>query len=284
MGWQDRAYNRDDTGGIPPIRFALPQTTRLTMVLIVVNLGIFLLMLLPRIDAFFSQWMSLTMIGGAAWIQPWRWVSYQYVHGGPFHLLFNMLGLFFFMPSLELRWGWQRALAFYTAGGIAAGVLYALMSIGPFPSFLIGASGSVLALLGAVALFYPERQLILLFFPVPIRVAAALFGALYLLTSFGGNLSDAAHLGGLAFGWFAPLIYVKYLTGLRQRFADANLRRQRQAEVDEQQEIDRILEKVSRQGMHSLSGREKRTLARASQRQQHLDSATRRPSAARGWR
>jgi hypothetical protein len=137
---------------------------------------------------------------------------------------------------------------------------------------LVGASGSVLAVLGAVALFFPDRVLILLFFPVPIRVAALLLGVLFVGTAVAdGDLSNAAHLGGLAFGFFAPWVAGPYLRKQQRRYEQYRDTRAARAEVTEQKEIDRILAKVSSSGMQSLTRIERRTLAKASDRQKARD-------------
>lgn len=278
MAWQDRPYYKEDgSGGIPPIVFSFPKLTRLTMALVGVNLVLFL------ISAFsdgrgIAEWGMLTFVDGLALKQPWRWITYQYLHGSAGHFFFNMIGLYFFLPTLELMWGWKKALAFYTAGGIAAGVTFAAMALllpgmGKYAS-LIGASASVLAAMGAVALLSPSRQLIILVFPVPIRVAVGLFGAYYLLSSLADkNLSDAAHLGGLAFGFFAPWVAGPWLSKFTHNW---QRRRKQQTVVSEQVEqatIDQILQKVHERGMNSLSWSERRTLKRATERQRESDVA-----------
>ena len=107
MGWQDRPYYKEDgTGGIPPVVFAWPKLTRLTMGVIGACLLLYLAQAFtPGRDI--EYWGVLTFAGGRAWTQPWRWITYQYLHGGTGHFFFNMIGLYFFLPSLELMWGWK---------------------------------------------------------------------------------------------------------------------------------------------------------------------------------
>lgn len=274
MGWQDRAYNRDETGGVPPVVFKLPPLTRLTLVLICVNIGLFILGAFSgSLRASMERAGSLTYGLDQGW-QIWRLITYQYLHANAGHVFFNMLALYFFLPALELRWGWRKAYAFYTLGGIAAGLLFLVMAVltGRL-SMLVGASGSLFACMGAVALFYPERQIILLIFPVPIRIAVALFAAFFLLSVAGDkSFGDAAHLGGLAFGFFAPWLAGPYLIKQQNNFRRRSAERARQAEIDEQTAVDRILDKVANSGMHSLSEAEKKTLARASENQRKRDA------------
>src|SRR5688500_12353661 len=208
MGFQDRPYYKEDgTGGIPPVVFSFPKLTRLTMAIIGTCLVLFIIQAATRDRGPFGPletWGRLTFYNGQAFTQPWRWITYQYLHGDAGHFFFNMLGLYFFLPSLELMWGWKKAFAFYTAGGIVAGITFGLLSLMYSSGLagmlgLIGASGSIFAAVGAVALLNPARQLIILVFPVPIRVAVGLFGAFFLLSALADrNLSNAAHLGGLA--------------------------------------------------------------------------------------
>ena len=149
----------------------------------------------------------LTFLGGRAFWQPWRWITYQYLHAGGNHIFFNMLTLYFFLPALERLWGWKRTLAFYTAGGAFAGVTYGLMCLflGGRYSSLVGASGSILSILGALAAVAPDMQVLLIVLPITMRTLALLYGVLYTLTVIGDrNVSDAAHLGGLVFGYLLP--------------------------------------------------------------------------------
>src|SRR5207249_3873315 len=148
--------------------------------------------------------------------QPWRWVTYAYLHGSGRHIFWNLLVLYFFLPPLERAWGWKKAFGFYTLGTIAAGVTFGIMNLF-YPFFgLVGASGGILAAMGACAYLFPDMMF---FFIVPIRVAVALFAILYLLTISGDkDASDAAHLGGLVFGFFAPYYGRKFFGGFSQRF------------------------------------------------------------------
>ena len=275
MGWEDRAYNRDGSGGMPPVQFRFPPITPLVMALIGVNLALFV------VKAFGAPYQTLLNYGGlrfgvdTPWWQLWRWISYQYLHEDGQHIFFNLIGLYFFVPTLEQRWGWRKALGFYTLGGIAAGIVFLAFAVVMAPGRvgLIGASGSIFACLGAVALLYPERQLILLFFAIPIRIAAALFAGLFLLTAVGDHdYSNAAHLGGLAFGFLAPWLAGPFITRQQQNVQRWSADRGRQAEADEQTAVDRVLDKVARSGMHSLTGSEKRTLKRASENQRKREA------------
>src|SRR4051812_1665429 len=120
MVWEDRAYNREPRPyGTRGAGFGvLVPPTRLALVLMVANLVIFLIqaatgpvaMLTPLV-----QWGALAF-NSTAVTQPWRWITYQYLHGGGSHLFFNLITMYFFLPFLENKWGWKKTLAFYTAG------------------------------------------------------------------------------------------------------------------------------------------------------------------------
>ena len=276
MGWQDREYYQSGGSGTTT-GMGFPKPTPLALGLIIACFAIFLLESVTAGPgrSILVQWGALTLEDGKAFIQPWRWVTYQYLHGGVFHIFFNCLGIYFFLPALERRWGPGQTFVFYTLGGVFAGVVFALMAaMAPahMQPYLIGASGSVLAALGACALLFPEMQIVLLFFLVPIRFAAALFGILYLLLTFGErDLSGAAHLGGLAFGFFGPMLGGSTIGRLTHWWYIKRARKMAAAEHQEQEFVDMILEKVHDQGMHSLTWREKRILKRATERQRKRD-------------
>jgi membrane associated rhomboid family serine protease len=223
-----------------------------------------------------TDWLALRLDDGR-WMQVWRLVTYQYTHGDSLHIFFNLLGIYFFYPSLETLWGRKWSFVFYTAGGVFAGLAFNLLSSLVFPgAYLVGASGSILALIGACAVLFPEKQMLLLFFLVPLRVFAIVIGLLYLLTIIGErNLSNTAHLAGMLFG-----VAVAYYSGDRLRDVVRSMEqkkraREMQSVADEQADIDRILAKVSARGMHSLSRTEQKTLKLATERQQKRDALKR---------
>lgn len=282
MAFDQRPYYGGDAGdsgfSAGSLRFRFPPFTPLTLVIMGVCLLVFVVQAFTGQTAD-SSWLLdygwLSFRGGEAFYQPWRWISYQYLHGGGLHLFFNMLVLYFFLPQLERRWGWLRAWLFYTAGGIVAGATFGIMSAanGALPP-LIGASGSVLATLGACAFLYPQQRVLFFFFPVPIRVLTGLLAVLYLLTILGdrGALSDAAHLGGLAFGYFAPWLAGPLWDQLQDRYQQRGRQRAIETKRQQEEEIDRILRKVHDVGMNQLTRRERNTLQRATQQRQSRDA------------
>ena len=159
------------------------------------------------------------------WI--WQLATYMFLHGGAFHIIFNMLALWMFGTDLEHRWGTRYFLKFYMVTGIGAGVLTVLFSLLPFApaqqlwrANVIGASGAIYGVLLAYALYFPDRPIYMYFvFPIPAKVFVAIIGAIAFLSSLGdsGGIASATHLGGLAVaygflksGRMHPLAEVKY--------------------------------------------------------------------------
>ena len=147
----------------------------------------------------------------------WQLATYMFLHGGVFHILFNMLALWMFGTELERLWGTRNFLKFYFVCGIGAGVLTVFFSLLPFAfsrqvyeSVVIGASGAIYGLLLAFAMTYPERPILLIIFFVPAKVCVAILGAIALFSSISeaGGVANATHLGGL-------LVAYLYLKGLR---------------------------------------------------------------------
>lgn len=148
------------------------------------------------------------VVGGFAL---WQLVTYMFLHVGVSHILFNMLALWMFGTELERTWGTRYFLKFYFVTGIGAALLTVLFGLLPFGfsahvyvSNIVGASGAIFGLLLAYAMYFPERQLYLYFlFPVKVKYAVMIFGAMELLFALGGGsgVANATHLGGLLVGY-----------------------------------------------------------------------------------
>lgn len=142
--------------------------------------------------------------------QPWRFITYAFLHGSWMHLLGNMLFLFVFGPSIEDRLGRLAYLAFYLLGGAAAGAAHLAFNKAP----LIGASGAIAAVTGAFLVFFPRTNVRLFVFFIMVGtfdIPALWFIAVAILRDFIGlgasdNISRLAHLGGYAFGIAVALI------------------------------------------------------------------------------
>ena len=146
----------------------------------------------------------------------WQPATYMFLHGGIFHLVFNMLALWMFGAELERKWGTPYFLKFYFVTGIGAGFLTVLFSTLPFGfaqqvqhSVVIGASGAIYGLILAWAMIYPHRPIYMYFvFPIPARVFVAIVGAIAFFSSLSeaGGVANSTHLGGL-------LVAYLFLTG-----------------------------------------------------------------------
>ena len=231
--------------------------------------------------------------------QPWSVVTYMFMHGGIFHILFNMLWLYWFGRLFLNFYSSKHLRGLYVLGGLCGGLLY-MISYNVFPYFeysreiatLVGASASVLAIVVATAVREPEFPVQFMFIgTVRLKYVAlfmVLFDLLFMTSSNAGG--HIAHLGGAAAGfWFStglakgndvtkwinavidffaggfklpkrkPKMKVHY--GERQQQYDYNARKK--ADEDE---INRILEKLRKSGYGSLSEDEKKKLFDASRR------------------
>jgi membrane associated rhomboid family serine protease len=141
------------------------------------------------------------------WI--WQLATYMFLHGGTVHILFNMLGIWMFGTELERLWGTRFFLRFYGIAGVGAGLTVLAVGLLPFeatgPTYIyptIGASGALYGLLMAYAIYYPERPILMFFlFPIPAKYFVLIIGAIAFLAGPGGQISNAAHLGGLLFAY-----------------------------------------------------------------------------------
>ena len=301
MAWQDRDYNRGGGcgdgppggGGFSGAIGGRLAGARVTFWLIIIN---FIVLVLNGILTGSSRggalslerWGNFNISQAIYHLQLWRWVTYQFLHDGFFHLAFNMIALYFFGPLLESWWGPRRYLAFYLICGTCGAFFYTVLAFVPgllqvdADTGLMGASGSVLGILVGCAVLYPHQRVMLLFPPIPMTMRTlALFvlgiAGLSLIVGSANAGGEAAHLGGAVLGfvliknprflWFAEHIGAGWFKQVTLRRLQQRAQRQRGIMDSEQAEVDRILDKVREHGMHSLTSREKRALKRATDRQ-----------------
>jgi membrane associated rhomboid family serine protease len=203
----------------------------------------------------------------------WQLATYLFLHGGIFHLLFNMFVLWMFGTEIERYWGTRNFLYYYFFTGIVAGFVTALVSYSVNMP-IIGASGAIFGVLAAFGLLFPER-IILIFFLFPMRAkhAVLLFAGIELLVLLSAGvhgLGSLAHLSGMAAGY----LYLKHGDVLkniwqaqrerqhRKSFAKTREREYRKKQFI-QDIVDPILDKISREGMDSLTEEEKKILKKA---------------------
>ena len=300
MSWQDRDYNRGGYGGGPSGGGGFGGAiggrlagARVTFWLIIINFVVLLvngiLTHSTRGDAFSPEhWGNFNITQAIYHLQLWRWVTYQFLHDGFFHFLFNMIVLFFFGPQMEAWWGSRRYLAFYLICGTCGAFFYTLLAFVPglldvtAGTGMVGASGSVFGILIGCAVLYPHQRIMLLFPPIPMtmRTLSLVVLGIAVLSLVVGSANaggEAAHLGGAILGFvlvknprflgFAEHIGTGWFKQVTLRRLQRKAQRQRRVMDAEQAEVDQILDKVREQGMHSLTTAEKRKLKRATDRQ-----------------
>ncbi len=137
-------------------------------------------------------------------------VTYLFLHASISHLVFNMLALWMFGVPLEQTWGTRRFLKFYFLCGIGAGICDVAFhaALGRWNTNTIGASGAIFGLLMAYGVLFPDQQVLMGFlFPIKAKYMVMIYGAIELYMAFAVNddISNIAHLGGMAFGY----VYLK---------------------------------------------------------------------------
>jgi len=182
----------------------MPPLPPVTQALILINVGMFFLdeLLGRALTLNFALWPLQS--GG---FMPWQVLSYAFLHGSLSHLFFNMLGLWMFGSELERIWGQRRYLEFLGASVLTAAATQLLMSAaGGWGNPTVGASGGLFGLLLAFGMMFPERTIMPLFPPIPMKakVFVAVYGGLELFMGVTGTSSGVAHfahLGGMLGGW-----------------------------------------------------------------------------------
>jgi membrane associated rhomboid family serine protease len=278
MGLYDRDYTRAESRWSefrysPRMSFGLPQLTIVVKWLLIINVAVFFLLYLYRpLEGFLLQWFSVYPANLSMSLQLWRVITYQFLHGGFVHIFFNMLGLYFFGPMLEQLWGSRRFLIFYLVCGAMGGIFYPLLArigwlaAGP----MIGASGAILGIIAAAAILFPNSIVLLwAVFPMRLWVLAVLLAFINILNLLGGQNAggDVAHLAGMAAGAGYVLLQ-PWQNKIKSKIMAARKESRKNTQINLELEIDRILEKVHKSGVHSLTSREKRTLKEATKAEQ----------------
>ncbi len=180
----------------------MPPMPPATKTLLLVCVAMFCLdQLVPLVRPF----ALFPLSSGLFW--PWQLLTYAFLHGDGFHLFFNMLGLWMFGSELERLWGPRRYLVFLLAGVLAAAVAQLLVSmLMGWRDPTVGASGGLFALLLAYGMLFPNRVIMPLFPPIPMkaRTFVIVFGVLELVLGLYGarGVAHFAHLGGMVGGFF----------------------------------------------------------------------------------
>ena len=270
--------------------------------LIWINIAVFLVINVPGtvegwiystkyIAAFTSEYLSLPSNLSKLLIRFWTPLSYMFMHADIWHILFNMLWLYWFGQIFEEFLGKKRTIGLYLLGGLAGGVLFViafnllpLFSYVKQVSHVVGASASVMAIVVAAATIAPNYSISLMFIgPVKIKWIALFYVVVDFLSTTGPNAGgQIAHLGGALIGF----IYVKqlqrgndWIEGIKGIFkfkpksklkVVSTNRDKNPAVKPRQEEIDAILDKISQNGYDSLNKHEKEILFRASKHEEEI--------------
>ena len=271
-------------------RFAFGfQLTPWVKRLLIANTVVFLLTAIVD-GSFFYSWFGFTPAN--ALTRPWGAVTYMFLHGDLWHLLLNMLVLFFFGPPLERRWGSSEFFKYYLLcglGGVALSFVFAPQAA------IIGASAAIYGLMLAFAWYWPETPIYVWgIFPVKAKWLVGFFFVLAFISAFGragGGIAHFAHLGGLLTGVgylrFGDRLVARLgeirSSRMSERFAivprrvsseeegekaSRGKKRARGGRREEEllDEVDRILDKISARGMGALTDDERRVLDEVSRK------------------
>lgn len=291
MGLHDRDYMRDDD---PPGRAPRRPLTGATLLLILCAAGFAGQAVVYGYPPDFRAGPPLALraeelLRGHVW----QLLTFQFLHGGIVHLLLNCWGIYMFGRDVEADLGRRRFLLLYFVCGVVGGLLQMLFSLGlrgHFGSSVVGASAGLFGLIGAFATMHPQRVVtLLLFFVLPLSLKAgtlllisggiAVFGILFP----GDRIAHAAHLGGM----LAGMVFIRqwrlnwgYWPGEAPPPATATPAASRRPApspapspapppADEdfiEREVNPILDKIAREGINSLTPRERKVLEEARQR------------------
>jgi membrane associated rhomboid family serine protease len=289
MGALDRDYFGGDRRQV-----ANPPMPPVTKTLLIANLAIYFIDMLFLRQAFVS-WGCFTVQSAFAEWRLWELVTFQFLHGSVGHVVFNSIGLYFFGPWMERWWGSGRFTAYYLLCGAAGAVFYTLLTLlgilperGTLPGVLIplvGASAGIYGLIVGVAFIQPKATVHLLIPPVSLsmRNAALLFIGLAVAVIVGDILvggalfknsgGEAGHLGGAILGFVLMKFPFLLRKGSRprkiirppefRRKAPPKLRPRSEVDLQTANEVDRVLDKISREGLQSLTEAERKILHEA---------------------
>ena len=273
--------------------------TKLIAINVIVFLAVTIVAALFQIDAFsLIAWFVLPESIGNFITQPWSLITYNFIHLGFLHILFNMLWLYFFGRYITNLFSAKRFLTIYLLGGIVGGLLF-MISYNVFPAFasangvLYGASAAVMALMGFSATYTPNAPIRI--FTINLKLwHIAVFFVLWDLISLS-SLNNAggilAHLGGALFGyiyarqllkgkdigsWFEKLMDsianlfkprekkpIKKVHRNRATQSSSKRSMNKETKSDHQKKVDLILDKIGKSGYESLTKEEKDFLFKA---------------------
>ena len=240
---------------IGPLLFgSLPKATKW---LIYICAGFFILELFIKNHLIYYFGLTPLRVTDSFWI--WQIGTYIFLHGGFWHFFFNILMLWIFGRIVESALGTKEFLFYFFICGAGAGIIGVLFSLGSVRP-IVGASGAIYGLLAAFAILYP-KQIVYLYFVLPVKAwqMAAILVVMELAMSFSttnSNVANVAHLGGMLIGY----LYFRFVRGGVQLNMPQFDLFGKARKADDETEINRILEKISKKGLESLSRKEKEIL------------------------
>ncbi len=189
----------------------MPPMPPVTRALLLINVAAFCIGIF--MGSWFTRLLALWPLGYG--FLPWQVGTYAFLHGSLGHLFFNMLGLWMFGSELERLWGRQRFIQFYAASVLSAAAAQLLVTwlLGSmYPT--VGASGGLFGLLLAYGMTYPNRTIVPLIPPIPMKakVFVAIYGGLELLMGVTGSASGVAHFAHLG-GMLGGFLMLRYWRG-----------------------------------------------------------------------
>ena len=260
------------TLGFPRLTSAVRTLIAINVAVFVVNLVYFLV---SQDNRGLATWLSLSSarLRDNPVLGLLTFVTYQFVHSlqDPFHILMNMLLLYFLGTVVEEAVGPRRLVWLYLMSGFAGGALWILISMLVGGPSVVGASGAVYGILVFAACMFPRMEILFMVVRLPLWVLAViLVGVAAYMTALTvrsgnpvGSVADAAHLGGAAYGF---LLHRLERMGLGAWWARVRAGMARQREEHKEHRLDAILHKISQHGMTSLTASERRFLEEESRR------------------
>lgn len=303
MGIYDREYYHGGDGGGPAWFGGVAPWCK---TIILINAVVFLGERAFHINSdFLLEWFAASPQGIFEQGRVWQLLTATFMHAGIWHILGNMWFLWIVGREMESLYGGRDFLAFYLVAAVVSTFCWAVARAVPtgvgHPQFMVGASGAVMAVLTLYTLYYPRREIYLLFFPMPMWVLLILYLVWPLLGDGGRSVAFESHLAGAAFGYVFKRFDLRWsrlfpgrMTRPRLKIVFPSAHEQPRTRgvgggygrsvggettggggvrvsvvtTEEQFDarLDEILAKIAREGRASLTEEEQRVLQEASQR------------------
>lgn len=200
----------------------------------------------------------------------WQPLTYMFLHGGFFHLFFNMLMTWFLGSTLEAVWGDQKFLKYYLACGLGGALS---MIVFNYNSMVVGASAAVFGLYVAYGILFPNNHVYLYFlFPIRAKYFVTFLALIQVAYGISGpsGIAYFAHLGGMATGLLffrREIMHSGFWRRASGWAGDYKKTRRQEFEGQESAKIDSILDKIASKGYDNLTNTEKRILENYSRKQ-----------------